>query len=159
MVVPRDAISALLHGELRTPHDVLGAHPAALDGVSGVVIRARVPKATQLWMELNGERLPMDCVQDALFVRFVAGETQLAPLNEKWDREILGQFEMGDFAALEEMRDADISRLGGAAAHEIRTWFAALGALRAFGDYKVQETFYACVPEWIVAFGALRAVA
>ena len=91
--------------------------------------------------------------------RFVAGETQLAPLNEKWDREILAQFEKGDFATLEQMRDADITRLGGAAAHEIRTWFAALGALRAFGDYQVEETFYACVPEWIVAFGALRAVA
>ena len=90
--------------------------------------------------------------------RFVAGETPLTPLNEKWDREILGQFEQGDFAALEQLRDTDITRLGGAAAHEIRTWFAALGALRAFGEYHVEQTFYACVPEWIVAFGALRAV-
>ena len=82
----------------------------------------------------------------------------MTPLNEKWDREILGQFAQGDFAALEQLRDTDITRLGGAAAHEIRTWFAALGALRAFGEYHVEQTFYACVPEWIVAFGALRAV-
>lgn len=91
--------------------------------------------------------------------RFVAGETSLTPLNEEWDREILRQFEQGDFAALEQLRDADITRLGGAAGHEIRTWFAALGALRAYGDYRVEQTFYACVPEWIVGFGVLRAVA
>ena len=89
--------------------------------------------------------------------KFVAGETHLAPLNEKWDREILGLFEKGDFVSLEKMQDADITRQGGAAAHEIRTWFAALGALQAFGDYRIEETFYASVPEWIVAFGALRA--
>jgi 2,3-dihydroxyphenylpropionate 1,2-dioxygenase len=91
--------------------------------------------------------------------RFVAGETPLKPLNEEWDREILRQFEQADFAGLERWCDADITRLGGVAAHEIRTWFAALGALRAYGHYRVERTFYACVPEWIVGFGALRAVA
>jgi len=91
--------------------------------------------------------------------RFVAGETALTPLNEEWDRGILRQFEQRDFAVLEQMRDADITRVGGAAAHEIRTWFAALGALRTYGDYRVEQTFYACVPEWVVGFGVLRAVA
>ena len=90
--------------------------------------------------------------------RFVAGETPLTPLNEEWDGRILKQFEQGDFAALEQLRDADITRLGGAAGHEIRAWCAALGALRAYGEYRVEQTFYACVPEWIVGFGALRAV-
>ena len=91
--------------------------------------------------------------------RFVAGETSLTPLNEEWDRGILRQFEQGNFAALEQLRDADITRLGGAAAHEIRTWFAALGALHTYGEYRVEQTFYACVPEWIVGFGVLRAIA
>ena len=83
----------------------------------------------------------------------------MTPLNEEWDREILRQFERGDFAALEQPSYADITRVAGAAAHEIRTWYAALGALGAFGEYHVEQTFYACVPEWVVGFGALRAVA
>jgi 2,3-dihydroxyphenylpropionate 1,2-dioxygenase len=91
--------------------------------------------------------------------RFVAGETTLAPLNDEWDREILHQLERGDFATLEQLRDADITRVGGAAAHEIRTWVAALGALRAYGEYRAEQTFYASVPEWIVGFGVLRAIA
>lgn len=65
----------LLRGESRSPHDVLGAHPASLDGVQGVVIRSRVPRATEMWVELRGIRLPMQRVHDAFFVRFIAGES------------------------------------------------------------------------------------
>ena len=45
----------LRRGELRTPHDLLGAHPLSLDGVDGVVIRARVPRAVRLWVLVGGE--------------------------------------------------------------------------------------------------------
>ncbi|MBP6774838.1 MAG: hypothetical protein KA154_17755, partial [Gemmatimonadaceae bacterium] len=74
-LVPHDTIMRLLRGELRTPHDVLGAHPASLDGVTGVVIRARVPRARQMWVLVRGERIPMELAQDALFVRFLPGES------------------------------------------------------------------------------------
>ena len=72
---PRDTIMQLLRGELRTPHDVLGAHAASRDGIAGVVVRARVPRAVRLWVLLRDERLPMERVHDALFVHFLPGET------------------------------------------------------------------------------------
>ena len=72
---PEDTIMRLLRGELRSPHDVLGAHPASLDGVSGVVVRARVPRAVRLWVVLRGERVPMERAHEALFVRFLPGES------------------------------------------------------------------------------------
>ena len=75
MLAPHDTTLQLLRGELRTPHDVLGAHPAALDGVAGVIIRARVPRAVRLWVEVRGERIPMELLHDALFVRFLPGES------------------------------------------------------------------------------------
>ena len=105
------------------------------------------------------ERAAAEARIQTFVTRFVAGETPLKPLNEEWDRQILRQFEQGDFAAVEALSDADITRLGGAAGHEIRTWVAALSAVRAYGKYRVEQNFYACVPEWIVGFGALRAVA
>ena len=72
---PHDSIMMLLRGDSRVPHDVLGAHPASLNGVEGVLVRARVPRAASLAVVLRGEMLPMESVQDALFVRFLPGES------------------------------------------------------------------------------------
>lgn len=63
----------LLRGEWRSPHDVLGAHPASVDGVDGVVFRARVPRAAHMWVLLDGQRHAMAQVHDAFFEAFVAG--------------------------------------------------------------------------------------
>ena len=74
IIGPRDSIMQLMRGDLRTPHDVLGAHPASLDGVGGVVVRIRVPRAVRAWVLLRGERAPMERVHDGFFVRFLPGE-------------------------------------------------------------------------------------
>jgi len=63
----------LLRGELSSPHDLLGAHPASVEGVDGVVFRARVPRAARMWVLLDGQRHAMAQVHDAFFEAFVAG--------------------------------------------------------------------------------------
>ena len=69
----RALVMQLLQGDLRTPHDVLGAHSTELDGVSGVVIRARVPRAVRLWVIAGDDRIPMERRDDAFFVCFLPG--------------------------------------------------------------------------------------
>jgi 2,3-dihydroxyphenylpropionate 1,2-dioxygenase len=89
--------------------------------------------------------------------RFAANQPPLAPLNEAWDRGFMRDLAAGrweDFAAL---ADVDITREGGRSGHEIRTWLAAFAALRAFGEYTVEQIAYAKAPEWIVGYGAMRA--
>ncbi|MEP6762751.1 MAG: 1,4-alpha-glucan branching protein GlgB [Gemmatimonadaceae bacterium] len=46
--LPEHAVARLLHGAHRTPHAILGAHPAQLDGIAGVVIRAMFPTKVSL---------------------------------------------------------------------------------------------------------------
>ncbi len=70
-----DAADRLLRGESRTPHDVLGAHPASLDGVEGVVVRARHARAQAMWVVIGDERIPMAREHGELFVRFLPGRT------------------------------------------------------------------------------------
>lgn len=89
--------------------------------------------------------------------RFAAGEPGLAPLNEAWDRGFMGLLERADWAALENLRDAEITAEAGRSGHEVRAWLAAFGALRAYGPYRIEQSFYSMAPEWIVAYGALRA--
>ena len=72
LLAPRELTLALLRGELRTPHDVLGCHPATVDETEGAVIRARVPRAVRAWIvSPTGDRLPMHLLHDALFGQFV----------------------------------------------------------------------------------------
>ena len=66
-----DAAQRLLRGESRTPHDILGAHPAVFDGVQGVVIRARHSRAETLSVVVNGSRHPMEREHDELFSIFL----------------------------------------------------------------------------------------
>lgn len=66
-----DAAQRLLRGESRTPHDILGAHPAVFDGVQGVVIRARHPRAEALSVVVNGSRHAMEREHDELFSIFL----------------------------------------------------------------------------------------
>ena len=66
-----DAAQRLLRGESRTPHDILGAHPAVFDGVQGVVIRARHPRARAMSVIVNGSRHVMEREHDELFAIFL----------------------------------------------------------------------------------------
>lgn len=72
-------VMQLLRGELRTPHDLLGIHPVTVDDQPGVVVRARVPRAKQVWVLCRGERISMHRVHDAYYVCFVAGEQTTMP--------------------------------------------------------------------------------
>ncbi len=68
-------LQQLRDGTLRTPHDLLGAHPADVQGVVGVVVRARVPQADALALLLDGHTHPMIAGPDGLFAIFLPGET------------------------------------------------------------------------------------
>lgn len=64
--------AALVRGELHEPHRILGAHPAKLDGVGGVVVRALHPDATAAEVIVGGRAAPMELVADGgLFAAFL----------------------------------------------------------------------------------------
>ncbi len=71
--VPHEAIMQVLRGESRTPHDVLGAHPATVNGVDGVVVRTRAPRVVSMDLLVDGEVYAMQREYDALFACFVPG--------------------------------------------------------------------------------------
>lgn len=91
--------------------------------------------------------------------QFAKGEGPLAPLNEDWDRRFMDDLAQDRWSVLGAMQDRDITDQGGRSGHEIRTWLAAMAALRVFGAYRVEQLEYVCSPEWIVGYGALRATA
>jgi 1,4-alpha-glucan branching enzyme len=64
----------LLSGRHRDPHRVLGAHPARVDGVEGVVIRARQPNAERAEVVLPGqEPIAMEREVEDLFAIVIPG--------------------------------------------------------------------------------------
>ena len=78
-------------------------------------------------------------------------------LNPEWDQNFLDILTRGDAKEISGLDNAEIERLGGKSAHEIRTWVAAFGALSAFGPYAVGSSFYRAVPEWIAGFALMQA--
>ncbi|MGF6553563.1 3-carboxyethylcatechol 2,3-dioxygenase [Paraburkholderia youngii] len=88
---------------------------------------------------------------------FTAGDSHLHPLNPEWDRAFLKLLEDGELTALDGLTNNAITRDGGKSAHEIRTWIAAFGALRASGPYRASLDYYRPIPEWIAGFGAMHA--
>lgn len=55
------------------------------------------------------------------------------------------------------MSIADIADQGGRSAHEIKTWVAAAAAASVFGEYRVNQSFYQPIPEWVAGYGLLSA--
>jgi 2,3-dihydroxyphenylpropionate 1,2-dioxygenase len=90
-------------------------------------------------------------------VSFGRGGSELQQLNPDWDRWLLERFETGALGEIAAQSDADVTRLGGRAGHEIRTWVAAFSALAAAGPYDARTVYYAPVPEWLVAMGVMEA--
>jgi len=72
-LTPVDAVEQLLRGQSRTPHDLLGAHLVSHDGVDGVVVRARSVHASNMYVVLGDERLPMQREFGELFTLFLPG--------------------------------------------------------------------------------------
>ena len=51
------------------------------------------------------------------------------------------------------MTDAEIDRVAGFGAHEVRTWVAAGAAAQAMGKIEKELLYYHLVPEWITGMG------
>ena len=71
--VEREVVSRLMHREHRSPHSILGAHPAVHDGAHGVVVRALHPDAQAMSVMTDDVATPMQRM-DGLFVHFFAGK-------------------------------------------------------------------------------------
>jgi 2,3-dihydroxyphenylpropionate 1,2-dioxygenase len=83
----------------------------------------------------------------------VVGKGPCLPPSEQWDREFLGSFlrhQLDDFDA---MSDAEIDRIAGFGAHEVRTWVAAAAAAHRMGKLRTELRYYHLVPEWITGMG------
>ena len=66
----------LVTGRHRSPHDVLGAHPATIGDVRGAVVRAFHPDATAVEVLVpDAGSVPATAHGDGLFVAFVPGAT------------------------------------------------------------------------------------
>lgn len=93
----------------------------------------------------------------AAAVAFTQGDSRMHPLNPAWDHAFLKHLADADFAAIDALDNATITREGGKSAHEIRTWVAAFGLLSAYGDYRASLDYYRPIPEWIAGFATMHA--
>jgi 2,3-dihydroxyphenylpropionate 1,2-dioxygenase len=88
---------------------------------------------------------------------FVAGKGNLRDLNEDWDRGFLAVIESGDLTRFDSYDDDAITRDGGRAAHEVRSWVAAFAAQSAAGPIKAQVVYQAPIRDWIVGMAMATA--
>ena len=92
---------------------------------------------------------------------FAAGTSRAHPLNPEWDRAFLDILKAGKNEIIDGWTDQWITEEGGRSAHEIRTWWASFGALKAAGggSYSAEIDYYRAIPEWIAGFAAMHAAA
>jgi 2,3-dihydroxyphenylpropionate 1,2-dioxygenase len=83
----------------------------------------------------------------------VIGKGPCLPPSEQWDREFLDAFLGTRLEQFDTMTDAEIDRVAGFGAHEVRTWVAAAAAARRMGDLRTELRYYHLVPEWITGMG------
>jgi 2,3-dihydroxyphenylpropionate 1,2-dioxygenase len=83
----------------------------------------------------------------------VAGKGPCLPPDEQWDRDFLDSFVDGRLDAFDAMSDAEIDRVAGFGAHEVRTWVAAAAAAQRMGNPRPELRYYHLVPEWITGMG------
>ncbi len=84
-------------------------------------------------------------------------EIGIHDLNPDWDNQFMDMMTRGDEAAVKALANYEIKQAAGGAAHEVRVWSAAFGALSSFGPYTVLDRFYRPIPEWIAGFAMMRA--
>jgi 2,3-dihydroxyphenylpropionate 1,2-dioxygenase len=85
----------------------------------------------------------------------VAGKGPCLPPSEQWDRDFLATFLGRKLEDFDRMTDAEIDRIAGFGAHEVRTWVAAASAARQMGDLHAELRYYHLVPEWITGMGVV----
>ncbi|MDQ3698402.1 MAG: alpha-amylase family glycosyl hydrolase, partial [Gemmatimonadota bacterium] len=73
--VHSDALRRILAGEHPDPHSVLGAHPATVNGRSGIVVRAFHPEAESAECILPRGAVAMERVEGGLFATRIPGGT------------------------------------------------------------------------------------
>jgi 2,3-dihydroxyphenylpropionate 1,2-dioxygenase len=83
----------------------------------------------------------------------VKGGGPCLPPSEQWDRDFLRSFLEARLEDFDTMSDAEIDRVAGFGAHEVRTWVAAAAAARKMGDPRSELRYYHLVPEWITGMG------
>ena len=83
----------------------------------------------------------------------VNGGGPCLPPSEQWDRDFLQRFLGAPLEDFDSMSDAEIDRVAGFGAHEVRTWVAAAAAARQMGDPRSELRYYHLVPEWITGMG------
>jgi 2,3-dihydroxyphenylpropionate 1,2-dioxygenase len=84
---------------------------------------------------------------------FAAGTTTIQDLAPDWDRRLLDILASGDLTPLDEWNPAEMTRIAGNSAHEVRTWIAGYAALGAAGPYTVRYRYYRPIRELIAGFG------
>jgi 2,3-dihydroxyphenylpropionate 1,2-dioxygenase len=83
----------------------------------------------------------------------VNGRGPCLPPSEQWDHDFLASFLDRRLEAFDAMTDAEIDRVAGFGAHEVRTWVAAAAAAQRMGDPKAELRYYHLIPEWITGIG------
>jgi 2,3-dihydroxyphenylpropionate 1,2-dioxygenase len=83
----------------------------------------------------------------------VVGKGPCLPPSEQWDRDFLQRFVGARLEEFDAMTDAEIDRVAGFGAHEVRTWVAAAAASQKMGNPRSELRYYHLVPEWITGMG------
>jgi 2,3-dihydroxyphenylpropionate 1,2-dioxygenase len=83
----------------------------------------------------------------------VVGKGPCLPPSEQWDRDFLQIFLGSRLEDFDPMTDAEIDRVAGFGAHEVRTWVAAAAAARKMGNVRAELRYFHLVLEWITGMG------
>jgi len=115
------------------------------------------PDKTQRLVErATPTKAELDARQDRVIKAaraLVDGGGPCLPPSEQWDRDFLESFVGGRLENFDRMTDAEIDRVAGFGAHEVRTWVAAGAAARRMGRLQAELRYYHLIPEWITGMG------
>ena len=87
----------------------------------------------------------------------VGGRPCLPP-DPDWDRAFMESMIRDDLEAFDDADDDELAQIAGNGVHEVRTWTAAVAAMRAAGAVSVEEVYYHAISEWLTGMGIIRAV-
>ena len=87
-----------------------------------------------------------------------AGRPSIQPLNPAWDRDLLALLAGGELVAIDGLTTQWFTEHGGHSAHEARTAIAAYAALAESGPYRVTNSFYEPIPQWVAGFAITAAL-
>lgn len=156
---------------VRALGEAIGAHLAGLDAKVLLIssgglshdppvpqLATASPEQRRMLLGQNGTPTPearaarqqrvIDAARD-----FAAGTSTIQDLAPDWDRELMAILASGDLTPLDAREPAEMARIAGNSAHEVRTWIAGYAALGAAGPYTVQHSYYRPIRELIAGFG------